>query len=445
MDRVNEGIRAGDVKAAVYNLKAVVRETGLNPATLRAWERRYGMPQPQRTEGGHRQYCQHDIDTLHWLIARQEEGMSIGNAAKLWQTLNEQGEDPLLEFDTALETEPFLAAFLETSSEITKLRGEWVQACLAFDRSAAEQTLARAFALFPPEVVCVDLMQAGLAAIGALWYEGKATIQQEHFASAMSIQCLDMLIAATAPPTHRERIIVAAAEDDFHVFSPLLFTFLLRRRGWDVLYLGADMPTASLAETVAQVKPHLLIVSAQTLATATSLLDVTAALDGDDTIIGYGGIVFNMMPSLQERIPAHYLGPTIDGAVSEVERLIRSGRANPAAANGQSNDEALRQFKQHRARIESSVWNGFSAEGKSRKKLHEMNEEMAGIVTAALRFGVDDILSRDMAWHEHLAKSYRISEEEAQAYLSAYHKAANTHLGSAGQMVADSLAKMSVE
>jgi len=199
-----------------------------------------------------------------------------------------------------------------------------------------------------------------------------------------------------------------------------------------------------LAETVAQVKPHLLIVSAQTLATATSLLDVTAALDGDDTMIGYGGIVFNMMPTLQERIPAHYLGPTIDGAVAEVERLIRSGRANPPAA-GQSYDEALRQFKQHRSRIESSVWNSFFAEGKSRKKLHEINEEMAGIVTAALRFGVDDILSRDMAWHEHLAKSYRISEEEAQAYLSAYHKAANTHLGSAGQMVADSLAKMSAE
>ncbi len=444
MERVNEVIRAGNVKAPVYNLKAVVRDTGLNPATLRAWERRYGMPQPQRTEGGHRQYCQHDIDTLHWLIARQEEGMSIGNAAKLWQTLNEQGEDPLLEFDIALETEPVLAASLETSSEIAKLREEWVQACLAFDRSAAEQTLARAFALFPPEVVCVDLMQAGLAAIGALWYEGKATIQQEHFASAMSIQRLDMLIAATAPPTHRERIIVAAAEDDFHVFSPLLFTFLLRRRGWDVLYLGADMPTASLAETVAQVKPHLLIVSAQTLATATSLLDVTAALDGDDTIIGYGGIVFNMMPSLQERIPAHYLGPTIDGAVAEVERLIRSGRANPPAA-GQSYDEALRQFKQHRSRIESSVWNNFSAADKSRETLHDMNEEMAGIITAALRFGVDEILGRKMAWHQHLANSYRISDEEAFAYLSAYQKAANTHLGVAGQMVADSLAKMPVD
>ena len=71
MERVNEAIRAGDVKAPVYNLKAVVKETGLNPATLRAWERRYGMPQPQRTEGGHSQYCQHDIDTLQWMIARQ--------------------------------------------------------------------------------------------------------------------------------------------------------------------------------------------------------------------------------------------------------------------------------------------------------------------------------------------------------------------------------------
>ena len=49
---------------AVYNIKAVVLETGLKPPTIRAWERRYGLPSPQRTEGGHRQYTQRDIDTL---------------------------------------------------------------------------------------------------------------------------------------------------------------------------------------------------------------------------------------------------------------------------------------------------------------------------------------------------------------------------------------------
>jgi DNA-binding transcriptional MerR regulator len=45
-----------------YNLKAVVQETGLKPDTLRAWERRYGQPQPQRTLGGHRLYSQQDIE-----------------------------------------------------------------------------------------------------------------------------------------------------------------------------------------------------------------------------------------------------------------------------------------------------------------------------------------------------------------------------------------------
>jgi len=63
-----------------FNLKVVVRETGLKPDTLRAWERRYGMPQPHRTPGGHRLYSQYDIDTLKWMVDRQNEGLSISRA-----------------------------------------------------------------------------------------------------------------------------------------------------------------------------------------------------------------------------------------------------------------------------------------------------------------------------------------------------------------------------
>ena len=50
-----------------YNLKAVVRETGLKPDTVRVWERRYGLPQPERTAGGHRLYSQQDISILIYL------------------------------------------------------------------------------------------------------------------------------------------------------------------------------------------------------------------------------------------------------------------------------------------------------------------------------------------------------------------------------------------
>ena len=444
MNKINGTLRAQDLGAPLYNLSAVVKETGLKPPTIRAWERRYGMPSPQRTAGGHRQYSQRDIEMLNWLIARQEEGMSISHAVKLWRTLNNQRDDSLHESGTGLTIEVDQVSFPQTSTEITNLRDEWIDACLSFDRLSAEQVLLRAFALFPPEVVCVQLLQAGLSKIGDLWYQGQVTIQQEHFASAMSVQRLEMLIAATPPPTRSERIIVASAEDDFHVFSPLLFTFLLRRRGWGVIYLGANMPADALEETISQVKPHMLIVSAQTLSTATSLLNITAALTSHETIIGYGGIIFNMMPQLQERIPAYYLGPTIDGAVPIVEQLIRQRSPNPSIAPDQPFSQALRQFRQQRSLIEADIWRHYIANEKSTAQLDEINHELAGIIMAALIFGDSNILGRDMEWIQYLSKNYQIPETEAKEYIESYQRAAEVHLNGPGRMIADSLEKITI-
>ena len=78
-----------------YNLKVVLKETGLAADTLRAWERRYGLPMPQRTAGGHRLYSQRDIETIKWLMKRQEEGLSISRAVDLWNEQLSSGTDPL--------------------------------------------------------------------------------------------------------------------------------------------------------------------------------------------------------------------------------------------------------------------------------------------------------------------------------------------------------------
>src|SRR3954462_9572650 len=78
----------------MYNLKAVVQETGLKPDTLRAWERRYGLPDPQRRESGHRLYSQNDINMLKWLSTRQDEGMSISRAVELWRSLQAAQGNP---------------------------------------------------------------------------------------------------------------------------------------------------------------------------------------------------------------------------------------------------------------------------------------------------------------------------------------------------------------
>ena len=62
---------------ALYPIREVARLTGVNPITLRAWERRYNLIEPVRTESGHRLYTQEHIDFLHETLRLMEEGIPI--------------------------------------------------------------------------------------------------------------------------------------------------------------------------------------------------------------------------------------------------------------------------------------------------------------------------------------------------------------------------------
>src|SRR5919112_4416454 len=84
-----------------FNLKVVLKETGIAADTLRAWERRYGLPMPQRSAGGHRLYSQRDIETIKWLMKRQEDGLSISRAVDLWNEQVASGTDPLADLAPA--------------------------------------------------------------------------------------------------------------------------------------------------------------------------------------------------------------------------------------------------------------------------------------------------------------------------------------------------------
>ena len=76
--------------APVFNTKAVALETEVPPDTFRAWERRYGVPRPQRTAGGHRLYSERDIAIIRWLRDRTAEGMNISHAVMLLGSVLEE-------------------------------------------------------------------------------------------------------------------------------------------------------------------------------------------------------------------------------------------------------------------------------------------------------------------------------------------------------------------
>jgi methanogenic corrinoid protein MtbC1 len=433
MTRLNSEETQG---TAIFNIKAVVKQTGLNPATLRAWERRYGFPNPHRTAGGHRQYSQHDIDTLNWLIARQQEGVSISHAIDLWRSYDDRGEDPLqtgATRDTATRVAPHLEG-----GQIDELRQAWVSACLALDREVAERILAIAFAQYGPETVCFEILQYGMAEVGDSWHEGEVSVQQEHFTTAITNQRLEMLIAAAPSPSRRERIISLCAPGDYHVFSSLLLTFLLRRQGFDVVYLGADVPVQELASTIMKVAPALAIISAQRLHAASGLKDIALSLKSADINIAFGGLAFNQIPRLSQFIPGHFLGETIQGSVETILQIIANKLPEPEPSmQSESYQKALSQFRERQALIETHVWDRFIATNKPTQYLAEINNDIGQIIDASLNLGDMALLETDISWIEYLLTSYRPPKQLIIEYMLAYQQGASIHLGDSASMVLD--------
>lgn len=435
----------------IYNLKAVVQETGIKPDTLRAWERRYGLPEPQRTASGHRLYTERDVATLKWLVARQDDGLTISRAVALWHELRRQGNDPLEHVLT--ETRPGETSRTPisqsmpsagASSTITQLKRQWIEACLHFDERDAEQALNGAFALFPVESVTTSLIQQGLAEIGEGWLRGSVTAQQEHFASALAMRRLETLLAATPAPTRNGRILVACPPHESHVFAPLMLSLFLRRRGWYVVYLGADVPLQSLEATIDATAPALVILAAQQLHTAAGLLEMGRLLEERRVPLAYGGLVFNQSPYLRTIIPGHFLGERIDEAVPAVERIMQVPHVHASLESVPTASlAALRRFRELRSAIEADVRGAYRNDGLSPARVGEANALLGSYIEAALALGSFHRSNADDTWLKNLPPLDRVLPDGKSAhYHRTYILAALGRLGSEDRQFTGRLAEL---
>lgn len=236
--------------APMYNTKLVVGETGVPADTFRAWERRYGLPRPQRGEGGQRLYSDRDIATIRWLRDRTNEGLTISQAVAL------------------LESEVEAPIGTDQPRSFEALQHDLLHALLRFDAVNADNVLSEAFALYSLDAVCVNVMQAVLVAVGEMWHVGTATVAQEHFTSQFLRRKLLALLNIYDVPEGRATVVAACAPGEQHDLGLLLLALFLVRRHYKVVFLGADVPVEALEQTVAQVHPEIVCISAATPTTA---------------------------------------------------------------------------------------------------------------------------------------------------------------------------------
>jgi DNA-binding transcriptional MerR regulator len=414
-----------------FNLKAVIHETGVSADTLRAWERRYRLPMPKRTRGGHRLYSERDIHTIRWLRRQLKDGLSISRAVSRWNELLEAGADPLGE-----EMSQAAPGTLSILSEVAALRSQWLAACIAYDESQAEQTLNQAFALFSTQVVVTELVQRAMREIGEMWQHGQASVQQEHFMSSLSMRRLDALIEAAPPPTRRETIMLACPEGELHTL-PLRFLHLqLRREGWRVTFLGADVPSAQLEATVRAVKPDLAVMAAQQLVTAATLKEAAALLRGLHVRVAFGGRVFNVVPELQKSIPGGFLGAELDKAAERIQQVLQTP-SRPARPSRTPEAPEAAPFREAQPQIEAGVYKRFSHEPLPSRHLTTANRFLGAALGAALSLGDVRYVQADIDWVQALLRGQGFPDESLRQYLLAYAHAVRRALGGDAGKVAD--------
>lgn len=306
-----------DPHAPVYNIKAVARLVGLLPVTLRAWERRYGLPRPHRGQQGYRLYSEYDLRLLRWLKQQVDAGLSIGRAVEYWHELRALGRDPVAE-----QSRP--VAVIESVSP-SYLTQELYAALTRFDEEAAAEVVRRAFALYTVDQVLTEVIQPMLVAIGEAWHRGELPIAVEHYATQFCLQHLMGMLAASAPPTRPGVIVAACAPGELHQIGLLMLVVMLRWRGWDVKYLGQDLKLEGMAEALSPLKPRLLLFTATRAEAAHNLLGLPEALarfPEPKPWVVLGGQAFESL-RLPESVPAIYLNASPSETVRLIERLMQ--------------------------------------------------------------------------------------------------------------------------
>jgi DNA-binding transcriptional MerR regulator len=309
--------------APIYNIKAVARLVNLLPVTLRAWERRYGLPSPKRGDQGYRLYSEHDVRTLRWLKAQVDAGMSIGRASDLLQELCSNHQDPAFLSGPAVEQ----------PTSLTSIHKELYHALTQYNLSGATLSLQRAFAIYSLDQVLLNVVQPTLVEMGDAWHRGELPIAVEHFATQFCLQHLMSMLNSSAPPYQPGTILAACAPGEMHQIGLLMLVVMLRWRGWDVKYFGQDLKLDHFEDTIQRLNPRLILFTAtrkETAAALQELPELFRKLPEPHPILVVGGQGFRQAKEKQE-IPGIFIDSSPTDTVKLIESMLTHSSAAPLA------------------------------------------------------------------------------------------------------------------
>ncbi len=223
------------------------RRVDVEPTLLRAWEKRYGLLKPTRSQGNFRLYSLADVTRVLAMKRHLAQGVAAAEAARL--ALSDPEAPTPLPRPTA-GVRPSLDAAAELSGYLVDL-----------DDKAAHECLDRCFARYSLEDALAGVVLPSLRIVGDRWEAGEVSVAQEHSASSL-IRARLLAIGRGWGAADGPLAMLACPAGESHDIGLICFGLMLWRDGWRISYVGPDTPVAELQRAVPIARPDLLVLSA---------------------------------------------------------------------------------------------------------------------------------------------------------------------------------------
>ena len=231
----------------MFDIETVAGLTNVPAATLRNWEKRYGVISPLRTEGGHRLYSLEQVLTLKKVAALTQEGHKL---SALFELLATQCELPQLKADS-----------FSLNQEHQDMRQRLFDDLSSYRIESGTALLDILHGLLPVDILLDGIYFWIMHKLGEQWQVGALSVATEHMISAILHGRLFRLLASPTQNLNRRALVFACTEGERHEGGLLMLACHMKIRGWSCVYLGTGLPTSELKEVIDRLEPSLVCLS----------------------------------------------------------------------------------------------------------------------------------------------------------------------------------------
>lgn len=224
-----------------YNIKAVSNILGIQPSTLRAWERRYHIIAPKRNRAGHRLYTEEHIHILKWLMNKVSEGMMIGQAVQLLEGNRLQNN---VQKEKITDTEVVLV-------------DDILQALLEFDEITISALLNEVFSIYSTEKVVASIILQVANKLLTLKSNNEITMSQFKYVVSFLQTRLGMIYHNASVYSSVNKVFVL----ENNILKGFIFATYLRLKGYQTMYMGTSLDEEGILLAIEQLQPKYLFIS----------------------------------------------------------------------------------------------------------------------------------------------------------------------------------------